>query len=74
MVITFPQGTTKSFARSQGNSAYYKTARPIVVPIVIDGFRRSSKKRTTHEEERNPTILSLKNRWTLITITTLKKL
>jgi hypothetical protein len=37
--------TTKSLSGSQGNSAYIKQHRPIVVPIVIDGFRRSFDKR-----------------------------
>ena len=41
-VITFPQGTTKSFKPVRKGTAHIiKNHRPIVVPIVIDGFRRS---------------------------------
>ena len=41
-VITFPQGTTKSFKPVRKGTAHIiKEHRPIVVPIVIDGFRRS---------------------------------
>jgi len=41
-VITFPQGTTKSFKPVRKGTAHIiKQHRPIVVPIVIDGFRRS---------------------------------
>jgi len=45
-VITFPQGTTKSFKPVRKGTAHIiKTHRPIVVPIVIDGFRRSFDKK-----------------------------
>lgn len=38
-VITFPQGTTKPFAPARKGTAYFiKHEKPIVVPIVIDGF------------------------------------
>ncbi|MCP1996577.1 1-acyl-sn-glycerol-3-phosphate acyltransferase [Flavobacterium sp. HSC-61S13] len=41
-VITFPQGTTSSFKPVRKGTAHIiKQHRPIVVPIVIDGFRRS---------------------------------
>ncbi|HEX8562195.1 MAG TPA: lysophospholipid acyltransferase family protein [Flavobacterium sp.] len=41
-VITFPQGTTKSFKPVRKGTAHIiKQHKPIVVPIVIDGFRRS---------------------------------
>jgi len=41
-VITFPQGTTKSFKPIRKGTAHIiKNYKPIVVPIVIDGFRRS---------------------------------
>jgi 1-acyl-sn-glycerol-3-phosphate acyltransferase len=37
----FPQGTTKSFKPVRKGTAHIiKEHRPIVVPIVIDGFRR----------------------------------
>ena len=45
-VITFPQGTTKSFKPVRKGTAHIiKTHKPIVVPIVIDGFRRSFDKK-----------------------------
>ena len=41
-VITFPQGTTKSFKPVRKGTAHIiKQHKPIVVPVVIDGFRRS---------------------------------
>ena len=41
-VITFPQGTTKAFKPVRKGTAHIiKQHKPIVVPIVIDGFRRS---------------------------------
>jgi hypothetical protein len=45
-VITFPQGTTKSFKPVRKGTAHIiKQHRPILVPIVIDGFRRSFDKK-----------------------------
>jgi len=45
-VITFPQGTTKSFKPVRKGTAHIiKQHRPLVVPIVIDGFRRSFDKK-----------------------------
>ena len=45
-VITFPQGTTKPFNPIRRGTAHIiKTFKPIVVPIVIDGFRRSFDKK-----------------------------
>ncbi len=45
-VITFPQGTTKPFYHIRRGTAHIiKKYKPIVVPIVIDGFRRSFDKR-----------------------------
>jgi len=41
-VITFPQGTTRSFKPVRKGTAHIILQhKPIVVPIVIDGFRRS---------------------------------
>ena len=41
-VITFPQGTTRPWRPIRKGTAHIiKRNRPIVVPIVIDGFRRS---------------------------------
>ena len=45
-VITFPQGTTKSFKPVRKGTAHIiKTYKPILIPIVIDGFRRSFDKK-----------------------------
>ena len=45
-VITFPQGTTTSFKPVRKGTAYIiKQYKPIVIPIVIDGFRRSFDKK-----------------------------
>lgn len=45
-VITFPQGTTKSFKPVRKGTAHIiKQHRPVVIPIVIDGFRRSFDKK-----------------------------
>jgi 1-acyl-sn-glycerol-3-phosphate acyltransferase len=45
-VITFPQGTTRAFNPGRKGTAHIiKDHRPIVVPIVIDGFRRAYDKK-----------------------------
>ncbi len=45
-VITFPQGTTKPWKPIRRGTAHIiKRNKPIVVPIVIDGFRRSFDKK-----------------------------
>lgn len=45
-VITFPQGTTQPFRPVRKGTAHIiKRYRPIVIPIVIDGFRRSFDKK-----------------------------
>ena len=45
-VITFPQGTTKAFAEGRKGTAHLiKNYKPIVVPIVINGFRRAFDKK-----------------------------
>jgi len=45
-VITFPQGTTKPFNPIRRGTAHIiKTYKPLVIPIVIDGFRRSFDKK-----------------------------
>ena len=45
-VITFPQGTTKPFKPVRKGTGYIiKHFKPIVIPIVIDGFRRSFDKK-----------------------------
>ncbi len=45
-VITFPQGTTKPFKPIRKGTAHIiKQYKPVVVPVVIDGFRRSFDKK-----------------------------
>lgn len=45
-VITFPQGTTTPWKPLRKGTAYIiKTYKPVVVPVVIDGFRRSFDKK-----------------------------
>ncbi|MAW95168.1 MULTISPECIES: 1-acyl-sn-glycerol-3-phosphate acyltransferase [unclassified Leeuwenhoekiella] len=45
-VITFPQGTTKPWKPIRKGTAHIiKQYKPVVVPIVIDGFRRSFDKK-----------------------------
>ena len=53
-VITFPQGTTKPFKPIRRGTAHIiKTYKPIVIPIVIDGFRRSFDKKGLLIKKRN---------------------
>ncbi len=52
-VITFPQGTTKPFVKGRrGTSHIVKKFEPIVVPIVVDGFRRSFDKKGIRTKKR----------------------
>jgi 1-acyl-sn-glycerol-3-phosphate acyltransferase len=45
-VITFPQGTTKPFAPGRkGTALIIKQTRPVVIPVVIDGFWRAFNKK-----------------------------
>jgi 1-acyl-sn-glycerol-3-phosphate acyltransferase len=45
-VITFPQGTTKPYATGRkGTAILIKKHKPVVVPVVIDGFRRAFDKK-----------------------------
>ena len=53
-VITFPQGTIKSFKPVRRGTAHIiKKYKPIVVPIVIDGFRRSFDKKGIRVKKKN---------------------
>lgn len=53
-LITFPQGTTTPFKPVRRGTAHIiKTYKPIVVPIVIDGFRRSFDKKGLQIKKRN---------------------
>jgi len=59
-VITFPQGTTKPFAPGRKGTAYIiKHCRPVVVPVVIQGFWRAFNKKG----------LSFKKKGTLLSVT-----
>jgi 1-acyl-sn-glycerol-3-phosphate acyltransferase len=45
-VITFPQGTTKPYAPGRKGTAYIiKHGRPVVIPVVIQGFWRAFNKK-----------------------------
>ncbi|HEY6162174.1 MAG TPA: lysophospholipid acyltransferase family protein, partial [Bacteroidia bacterium] len=45
-VITFPQGTTKPFAPGRrGTSLLIKKFKPVVIPVVIDGFGKAFDKK-----------------------------
>lgn len=53
-VITFPQGTTKPFKPIRKGTAHIiKQNKPVVIPIVIDGFRRSFDKKGIRIKKRN---------------------
>lgn len=53
-VITFPQGTTKPWKPIRRGTAHIiKQNKPIVVPIVIDGFRRSFDRKGIRIKKRN---------------------
>lgn len=53
-VITFPQGTTKPWKPIRKGTAHIiKKYKPIVIPIVIDGFRRSFDKKGIRIKKRN---------------------
>lgn len=53
-VITFPQGTTKPWKPIRRGTAHIiKKNRPVVVPIVIDGFRRSFDKKGLRIKKKN---------------------
>ena len=56
-VITFPQGTTKPFAAGRKGTAHIiKNYQPIVVPIVINGFRRAFDKKGIFLKKRGTTL------------------
>lgn len=59
-IITFPQGTTKPFAPGRKGTAFIiKQHKPIVIPVVINGFWRAFNKKG----------LKFKKRGTLLTVT-----
>lgn len=59
-VITFPQGTTKPFAPGRkGTALIIKQVRPVVIPVVINGFWRAFNKKG----------LKFKKKGTLLSVT-----
>jgi 1-acyl-sn-glycerol-3-phosphate acyltransferase len=59
-IITFPQGTTKPFAPGRkGTALIIKTCKPVVIPVVIQGFWRAFNKKG----------LKLKKRGSLLSVT-----
>ncbi|KAA6440317.1 1-acyl-sn-glycerol-3-phosphate acyltransferase [Dyadobacter flavalbus] len=53
-VISFPQGTTKPFAPVRKGTAHLiKEHQPIVIPVVINGFRRAFDKKGLRFKKRN---------------------
>ncbi|WP_027124663.1 lysophospholipid acyltransferase family protein [Gelidibacter mesophilus] len=53
-VITFPQGTTTPFKPIRKGTAHIiKRYKPVVVPVVIDGFRRSFDKKGLRVKKKN---------------------
>ena len=52
--MSFPQGTTKPFAPVRKGTAYLiKEHQPIVIPVVINGFRRAFDKKGLRFKKRN---------------------
>jgi 1-acyl-sn-glycerol-3-phosphate acyltransferase len=59
-VITFPQGTTKPFAPGRRGTAHIiKLTKPIVIPVVINGFWRAFNKKGLKFKKKG-TLLSVK--------------
>lgn len=58
-VIQFPQGTTTPFAPGRkGTALLIKTNRPVVVPVIIDGFNKAFDKKGLKLKKRG-TVLSI---------------
>jgi 1-acyl-sn-glycerol-3-phosphate acyltransferase len=56
-VITFPQGTTKPFAPGRKGTAHIiKENRPIVIPVVINGFWRAFTKKGLSFKKKGSTL------------------
>ncbi|WP_266362410.1 lysophospholipid acyltransferase family protein [Tellurirhabdus rosea] len=56
-VVSFPQGTTSPYAPVRKGTAHLlKESNPIVVPIVINGFRRAFDKKGLRFKKRNTTL------------------
>jgi 1-acyl-sn-glycerol-3-phosphate acyltransferase len=63
-VITFPQGTTKPFAPGRkGTALIIKQTKPIVIPVVINGFWRAfNKKGLRFKKKEHNYLLLLRSR------------
>lgn len=56
-VISFPQGTTKPFMPGRKGTAHIiKENKPIVIPVVIDGFRRAFDKKGMFIKKKGTTL------------------
>ncbi|WP_027420847.1 lysophospholipid acyltransferase family protein [Crocinitomix catalasitica] len=56
-VITFPQGTTKPYTPGRvGTAILIKKHQPIVIPVVIDGFRRAFDKKGLKNKKKRSTL------------------
>jgi len=56
-VITFPQGTTKPYVPGRRGTAHIiKQLSPVVVPVVIDGYRRAFDKKGLRTKKRGSTL------------------
>ena len=56
-VVSFPQGTTTPYAPLRKGTAHLiKTHNPIVVPVVINGFRRAFDKKGLRFKKANTTL------------------
>ncbi|MCT4623929.1 MAG: 1-acyl-sn-glycerol-3-phosphate acyltransferase [Schleiferiaceae bacterium] len=52
--ITFPQGTTTPYVRGRRGTAHLiKEMKPIVIPVVVDGFRRAFDKKGMFLKSKN---------------------
>ena len=59
-VITFPQGTTRPFAPGRKGTAHIiKEIRPVVIPVVINGFWRAFTRKGLSFKKRG-TVLSVR--------------
>lgn len=56
-VITFPQGTTRPFVRGRRGTAHLiKEIQPVVIPVVVDGFRRAFDKKGLFMKKKGVTL------------------
>ncbi|MGB1032875.1 MAG: lysophospholipid acyltransferase family protein, partial [Flavobacteriales bacterium] len=56
-VVSFPQGTTKPFVPARKGTAHIiKQQKPVVLPVVIDGFRRGFDKKGIKKKKKGGTL------------------